>query len=68
MENIASSILALIKISIAACLEDRSCTIIILVGVAQNNKELNKVIEHASNIAGVKKIVNLIKLKDLKDE
>ena len=42
--------------------------ILYLVGVAQNNKELNKVIEHASNIAGVKKIVNLIKLKDLKDE
>ncbi len=42
--------------------------ILYLVGVAQNNKELNKVIEHASNIAGVKKIVNLIKLKNLKDE
>jgi osmotically-inducible protein OsmY len=42
--------------------------ILYLVGVAQNNEELNKVIEHASNIAGVKKIVNLIKLKDLKDE
>ena len=42
--------------------------ILYLVGVAQNNKELNKVIEHASNIAGVKKIVNLVKLKDLKDE
>jgi len=42
--------------------------ILYLVGVAQNNKELNKVIEHASNIAGVKKIINLIKLKDLKDE
>ena len=42
--------------------------ILYLVGVAQSNKELKKVIEHASNIAGVKKIVNLIKLKDLKDE
>ena len=42
--------------------------ILYLVGIAQNNKELNKVIGHASNIAGVKKIVNLIKLKDLKDE
>ena len=39
-----------------------------LVGIAQNNKELNKVIEHASNIVGVKKIVNLIKLKNLQDE
>ena len=38
--------------------------ILYLVGIAQNNKELNKVIQHASNIAGVKKIVNLIKLKD----
>ena len=42
--------------------------ILYLVGIAQNNKELNKVIEHASNIAGVKKIVNLIELKDLKNE
>ena len=42
--------------------------ILYLVGIAQNNKELNKVIKHASNIAGVKKIVNLIELKDLKDE
>ena len=38
--------------------------ILYLVGIAQNNIELNKVIQHASNIAGVKKIVNLIKLKD----
>ena len=38
--------------------------ILYLVGIAQNKKEMNKVIEHASNIAGVKKIVNLIKLKD----
>ena len=42
--------------------------ILYLVGIAQNNKELNKVIQHASNIAGVKKIINLIKLKGLKDE
>ncbi len=39
-----------------------------LVGIAQNNKELNKVIEHASNIAGVKKIVNLINLKNIKND
>ena len=39
--------------------------ILYLVGIAKDDKELNKVIEHASNIAGVKKIVNLIKLKDL---
>ena len=39
--------------------------ILYIVGIAQDNKELNKVLEHASNIAGVKKIVNLIKLKDL---
>ena len=38
--------------------------ILYLVGIAQNNKELSKVIDHASNIAGVKKIVNLIKLKN----
>ena len=42
--------------------------IVTFFGIAQNNKELNKVIKHASNIAGVKKIVNLIELKDLKDE
>ncbi|MEC8100070.1 MAG: BON domain-containing protein [Pseudomonadota bacterium] len=42
--------------------------VLYLVGIAQNNKELNKVIEHASNIAGVKKIVNLINLKASKDE
>ena len=42
--------------------------ILYLVGIAQNNKELNKVIEHASNIAGVRRIVNLIELKDLNDE
>ncbi|MEC8100384.1 MAG: BON domain-containing protein [Pseudomonadota bacterium] len=38
--------------------------ILYLVGIAQNNKELNKVLEHASNIAGVKKIINLVELKD----
>ena len=42
--------------------------ILYLVGIAQDNKELNKVLKHASNIAGVKKIINLIKLKDLKNE
>ena len=42
--------------------------ILYLVGIAQNNKELSKVIDHASNIAGVKKIVNLIKLKNIKNE
>ena len=39
--------------------------ILYIVGVAQNDQELNKVIEHASNIAGVKKIINLIYLKDI---
>ena len=42
--------------------------VLYLVGIAQNDKELNKVIEHASNIAGVKKIVNLINLKNLKND
>ena len=42
--------------------------ILYLVGLAQNNEELKRVIDHASNIAGVKKIINLIKLKDFKDE
>ena len=38
--------------------------VLYIVGISQDQKELNKVIEHASNIAGVKKIVNLIELKD----
>ena len=38
--------------------------ILYIVGVAQNDQELNKVIEHASNIAGVKKIINLIYIKN----
>ena len=38
--------------------------VLYIVGISQDQKELNKVIEHASNIAGVKKIINLIKLKD----
>ena len=42
--------------------------ILYLVGIAQNNEEFKRVIDHASNIAGVKKIINLIKLKDFKDE
>ena len=39
--------------------------ILYIVGIAKDEKELDKVIEHASNIAGVKKIVNLIKLKTI---
>ena len=39
--------------------------ILYIVGIAQNDQELTKVIEHASNIAGVKKIINLIYLKDI---
>ena len=42
--------------------------ILYLVGIAQNNEEFKRVIDHASNIAGVKKIINLIKLKDFIDE
>ncbi len=38
--------------------------ILYIVGISQNAAELEKVIEHASNIAGVKKIINLIRLKD----
>ena len=39
--------------------------ILYIVGIAQNDQELKKVIDHASNIAGVKKIVNLIYLKNI---
>ena len=38
--------------------------ILYIVGIAQNDQELAKVIEHASNIAGVKKIINLIYIKN----
>ncbi len=34
--------------------------VLYIVGIAQNKKEIEKVILHGSNIAGVKKIVNLI--------
>ena len=34
--------------------------ILYIVGIAQDEKEMIKVLDHASNIAGVKKIVNLI--------
>lgn len=34
--------------------------ILYIVGIAQNEKEMIKVLDHASNIAGVKKIINLI--------
>ena len=39
--------------------------VLYLVGIAKNNNELDKVIEHSSNIAGVKRIINLINLKDV---
>ena len=38
--------------------------ILYIVGIAQNEKEINKVLDHASNIAGVKKIINLMIKKD----
>ena len=34
--------------------------VLYIVGIAQNKKEMIKVLDHASNIAGVKKIINLI--------
>ena len=34
--------------------------ILYIVGIAQNEKEISQVLDHASNIAGVKKIINLI--------
>ena len=35
-----------------------------IMGISQNQKELDKVLKHASEIAGVKKVINLIVLKD----
>ena len=41
-----------------------SCTtenrILYIIGVSQNQEELDKVLSHASNVAGVKKIINLV--------
>ena len=34
--------------------------ILYIIGVSQNENELKKVLDHASNVAGVKKIVNLV--------
>ncbi|MEC8100257.1 MAG: BON domain-containing protein [Pseudomonadota bacterium] len=34
--------------------------VLYIIGVSQNKKELDKVLYHASNIAGLKKIVNLV--------
>ena len=39
--------------------------VLYVVGIAQNDNEMEKVIQHASNIAGVRKIVNLVRLKDI---
>ena len=38
--------------------------ILYIVGIAQNKEEIKKVLDHASNIAGVKKIINLVKEKN----
>lgn len=35
-----------------------------IMGIAQDKKELDKVLKHAAEIAGVKKVINLIMLKD----
>ena len=35
-----------------------------IMGIAKNKKELDKVLNHAAEIAGVKKVINLIILKD----
>ena len=34
--------------------------ILYIIGVSQNQEELDKVLSHASNVAGVKKIINLV--------
>ena len=40
--------------------------IIFLIGIAQDNKELNQVIHHARTVKGVKKVINHILLKNNK--
>ena len=34
--------------------------VLYIIGVSQNENELKKVLNHASNVAGVKKIINLV--------
>ena len=34
--------------------------VLYIVGIAQDSNEINKILDHASNIAGVVKIINLI--------
>ena len=42
--------------------------ILYIIGVSQNQEELDKVLYHAGNVAGVKKIINLVKIKTLQVE
>lgn len=42
--------------------------IVYLTGVGQNEEEINRVVEIARNIGGVKKVVNLVKAKGLEHE
>ena len=49
------------EINFSSTTENR---ILYIVGIAQDKKEIDKVLDHASNIAGVKKIINLIKEKN----
>ena len=41
--------------------------ILYIIGVSQNQEELDTVLSHASNVAGVKKIINLVIDKNLPD-
>ena len=41
--------------------------ILYIIGVSQNQEELDMVLSHASNVAGVKKIINLVIDKNLPD-
>ena len=38
--------------------------ILYIVGIAQDQEEIKRVLNHASNIAGITKIINLIKEKN----
>ena len=37
--------------------------IIYIMGIAQNQEELDRVIQHAKNIANVKKVINYVRIK-----
>ena len=48
---------AISEVNYSSTTENR---ILYIIGVSQNQEELDKVLYHAANVAGVKKIINLV--------